>query len=92
MTSNDDLSPLTNPDAQEALSRKYADGVVHLIRLRSGRVAVFDTYRQLRAIKEAHEPLDDALSIPHIAPARITLPTHAPTIDVRGINTGDLDL
>lgn len=37
-----DLNPVTNPDAQEALSRKYSNRTLILLPLDSGAVAIFD--------------------------------------------------
>lgn len=41
MTEEEGLTPL-DPDVQEALSRRHAPEVVRLLRLRSGRFAIFN--------------------------------------------------
>lgn len=40
-------SPATDPDIQEALSLRYSDQVVILLRLRSGNFAVYNNMREL---------------------------------------------
>jgi hypothetical protein len=35
-----DLDPTTNPDVQEALSRRYSDDIIMLLPLKSERIAV----------------------------------------------------
>lgn len=42
-----DLDPTTNPDVQEALSRRYSDDIIMLLPLRSSRLAVFNAAREL---------------------------------------------
>lgn len=49
------LDPVTNPDAQEALSTCYANDLIVVRRLRSGRWAVFNTVRELCGIVERLE-------------------------------------
>lgn len=50
MTSDYVLDPVVNPDAQEALSVKYANLCVILIPLSSGRFAIFDRSFELHDI------------------------------------------
>lgn len=45
-----DLNPVTNPKAQEALSRKHGNKAVILLPLDSGDIAIFDRSFQLYAI------------------------------------------
>lgn len=42
-----DFDPTTNPDMQEALSRRYSDDIIMLLPLRSGQIAVFNSAREL---------------------------------------------
>jgi hypothetical protein len=42
-----DLDPTTNPDVQEALSRRYSDDIIILLPLRSGAIGVFNSAREL---------------------------------------------
>jgi hypothetical protein len=45
-------------DEQEALSRKYGNDALIVLRLKSGRLAVFDNSRQLRTIVDESNLLD----------------------------------
>jgi hypothetical protein len=47
-----DLDPTTNPDVQEALSRRYSDDIIMLLPLKSERIAVFNAARELCGIAE----------------------------------------
>lgn len=49
-------SAATDPDVQEALSRRYGNDIIMLLPLKSGKVAVFNCARELCAvIKPAHD-------------------------------------
>jgi hypothetical protein len=48
-------SAATNPDIQEALSRRYSDSVVVILRLKSGRYAIFDNLRALCGVVDSLE-------------------------------------
>lgn len=50
-------------DEQEALSRRYGAGVVMVLPLESGRLAVFGQDRQLRRVVEAEEILQIVLEV-----------------------------
>jgi hypothetical protein len=50
-----DIDPTTNPDVQEALSRRYSDDIIMLLPLRSGAVAVFNAARELCGFSKFHE-------------------------------------
>lgn len=45
-------SPADDPDVQEALSKRYAPDVVRILRLRSGRFAVFNHAGELCGITD----------------------------------------
>lgn len=45
-----EFDPSTNPDVQEALSKKYGNEVVMLLALKSGSIAVFNRAFDLKAI------------------------------------------
>jgi hypothetical protein len=71
-----------SPDEQEAKSRRYSNDVVLLLRLASGRVAIFNNARELDRIIEP-PPFD--LSVKPVTPPK-SLPS-SPLF-----STDDLDL
>lgn len=52
-------SPVTDPDIQEALSLRYSDQVVILLRLRSGNFAVYNNMRELCGVAPAYHGITD---------------------------------
>jgi hypothetical protein len=50
-----DFDPTTNPDVQEALSRRYSDDIIMLLPLRSGAIGVFNAARELCGFTKFHE-------------------------------------
>lgn len=48
-------SPAENPDVQEALSRAHSSGIVLILRLKSGRFAIFNNARELCGIVDDSE-------------------------------------
>jgi hypothetical protein len=50
-----DLDPTTNPDVQEALSRRYSDDIIMLLPLRSGAIGVFNAARELCGFIESYQ-------------------------------------
>jgi hypothetical protein len=45
-----DLDPTTNPDVQEALSRRYSDDIALVLPLKSHKLAIFNNARDLCGI------------------------------------------
>lgn len=54
-----DLNPTTNPDVQEALSRRYGNETIILMVLKSNRIALFDRQFTLQAILEETPRVED---------------------------------
>jgi hypothetical protein len=59
-----DLNPTTNPQAQQALSRKYGNASIILLPLDNGDIAVFDRSFQLHTILDSS---DESISFDQIA-------------------------
>jgi hypothetical protein len=80
------LDPTTNPDVQEALSRRYSDDIVMLLPLRSSRLAVFNAARELCGFlsveRDQHERI---MSVWHP-------PAAAPTLTKPPVDLEELDL
>lgn len=77
----------SDPDSQEALSRRYGNSVLLLLPLESGRLAVFGNDRQLVAFVE-YEELSQSLLEGMAAEASQRL---SPKVQPRG-QTSELDL
>lgn len=56
------LDPVTNPDAQEALSRHYSNAVVMILPLTSGRLAIIDRSYSVRYIIDEPPTLDELVA------------------------------
>jgi hypothetical protein len=92
-----DLDPTTNPDVQEALSRRYSDDIIMLLPLsqREGgpsaqRIAVFNNARELCAIL----PYGDAQGAHNIYRYLSAWhpPAAAPTLTKPPVDLEELDL
>ena len=75
-------------DEQEAESRKYGPGIRHMLRLRSGNVAVFNDSRTLLGIVPVTETLE---LVPYVEPVPPKI--RALVFDMGGIcDLGPLDM
>lgn len=81
------LDPTTNPDVQEALSRRYSDDIIMLLPLKSGAIGVFNAARELCGLL-AHDEDDDWPSIQRVWYP----PTAAPTLTKPPVDLEELDL
>lgn len=66
------LNPVTNPDAQEALSKCYGNDVIILVPLKSGRWAIGNNARQLCGIVESSPEIEQIRKLWY-APATINI-------------------
>jgi hypothetical protein len=84
------LDPTTDPDVQEALSRRYSDDIIVLLPLRSGAIGVFNAARELCGfvgVMMFDEECfwEDVLKVWH-------QPTAAPTLTKPPVDLEELDL
>lgn len=87
-SSNLDLSPATNPDAQEALSRLYSNCCVLVLPLKSGKFAIIDRSYQLYTILDSPPDADALRGFSLAFSASKTPPITVPSQIFR--KTGDL--
>lgn len=85
-------SPAKDSDIQEALSRRYSDSVAVVLRLRSGRYAIYNNLRELCGIADSLEEWPPAVwraPTPPKKPAAVmTLPRKPskPVIDLKELD------
>lgn len=75
------LSAGMTRDEQEALSRAHSDDVIRILKLKSGKLAVFNNARELCGIVDLEEDVEDADDFERIL--RVFFPPKkAPAVDL----------
>lgn len=84
------MDPTTNPDVQEALSRRYSDDIIMLLPLRSGAIGVFNAARELCGIMEPFYREEDETWLE--IEQKWHPPAAAPTLTKPPVDLEELDL
>jgi hypothetical protein len=87
-----DLDPTTNPDVQEALSRRYSDDIIMLLPLRSGAIAIFNSARELCGFQEQLVYDEEGFWTDGGITDKWHPPTAAPTLTKPPVDLEELDL